>query len=840
VPIDPTLGLRIAIDTFWYNLLLNLAGLHWGLLRGFIMMGYIVEVINRWLAQNAFSPLIQMTSDTLQVAVGLAFLVALFVLGITYLLAAIIRLDVVSPRSAIVWYIAGSLFFAVGPSLYQGMNDFRMTIAEGFYLSALNGLQGSVGGAFGSLGQVRSADLGIGAICDHLGVYLPGATSAGRIDGLDVALAYVRADGPDVMGYPQPFFSPGCPTHLFHPLTGAYVSPLPQEWYFPGSYFDVAQGPPLAFDTMTDAQRAASIAIASSSQGRLLTAWPLVLFGVVEQLVYLLITIAQGLTFVSFGVAILFAFFKRTEAIANSIVNQWIELIVQTVIIALIQALVVALFLAGTTAGNGMVVLGIGLVCLVFMLITLWSGIKAVWNSFNRLFGAFNQAAGGTILTPAQAGSAAATAGLVAAGGAVAIGSSSLAGMTAMDMGATRAQTAGLTLGGVTPLTSAARTLAYLPGVRNTALGEAAEQFVEGATTRRVAGPVLGMMLLTDRDPGAADYDDKGRVIGRPMLVPAVGDLLDGWTLPRGAKRKRGALPPDDELFEDEDGNLLSTFTPSRSRRMGTFTPVATQPEGDVANRSERERQKSEYAAEMQGEEMEQHISETLRANKTQGTTDSATPSRLDQVATRLESGAEALANAARMQALVGQLKVGGTENVAGVLGDVLRGLKIEQPGATGIDNFALAERMARALGVTPSGDSPVIQQDLARFGLFADQALRLGVDGAQAETVIREVKADGKLTDETRTVLVEQVRTEHGVSTATAENEVGQLERAARLLPESITAFGVMNVPAVTVDVQPQINVQVKGDESDDVQADAMRQAAALAGSGSVMGGQA
>jgi hypothetical protein len=108
---------------------------------------------------------------------------------------------------------------------------------------------------------------------------------------------------------------------------------------------------------------------------------------------------------------------------------------VQTVIIALIQALVVALFLEGTTAGNGMVVLGIGLVCLVFMLITLWSGIKAVWNSFNRLFGAFNQAAGGTILTPAQAGSAAATAGLVA-GGAVAIGSSSLAGMMAMDMGA--------------------------------------------------------------------------------------------------------------------------------------------------------------------------------------------------------------------------------------------------------------------------------------------------------------------------------------------------------------------------------------------------------------------
>ncbi|MBN8590751.1 MAG: hypothetical protein J0M33_03290 [Anaerolineae bacterium] len=825
MPIDPTLGLRIAIDSFWYNLLLNLAGLHWGLLRGFIMMGYIVEVINRWLAQNAFSPLIQMTNDTLEVAIGLAFVVALFVLGITYLLAAIIRLDVVSPRSAILWYIAGSLFFAVGPSLYQGMNDFRMTVAEGFYLSALNGLQGSVGGTFGSLSQVQSADLGIGAICDHLGVYLPGATGAGRIDGLDVALAYLRADGPDVMGYPQPFFSPGCPPHFFNPLTGAYVSSIPQEWYFPGSFFDVNQGAALSFDILTDAERAASIAVASSSQGRLLTAWPLVLFGVVEQLVFLLITIAQGLTFISFGVAILFAFFKRTEAIANSIVNQWIELIVQTVIIALIQALVVALFLAGTAAGNGMVVLGVGLICLVFMLITLWSGVKAVWNSFNRLFSAFSQAAGGTILTPAQAGGAVATAGVMAAGGAVAIGSSSLAGMTTMDMGATRAQTAGLTLGGVTPLTSAARTLAYLPGVRNTALGEAAEQFLEGATTRRVAGPVLGMMLLSDRDPGAADYDEKGRVVGRPMLVPAVGEMLEGWTLPSGAKRKPNALTPEDDLFEDEAGDIISTFTPSRPRRMGTFTPVA-KPE-DEATSGDRERQKSEYAAEMQGEEMEQHISDTLRANRTPNTGDSAGTSRLDQVATRLESGAEALA---------GQLKVSGTENVAGVLGDVLRGLKSEQPSATGIDNFALAERMARVMGVTPSGDNPVIQQDLARFGLFADQALRLGVNGSQAESVIREVKTEGSLRDETRAGLVEQVRSERGVSTATAENEVGQLEHAARLLPESITAFGVMNVPAVSVNVQPQIDVQVNGDESDD----AMRQAAALAGSGSVMGGQA
>jgi len=48
----------------------------------------------------------------------------------------------------------------------------------------------------------------------------------------------------------------------------------------------------------------------------------------------------------------------------------------------------------------------------------------------------------------------------------MAVGSSALAGMTALN--------------------SAARTLAYLPGVRGTPLGEATEQFSEGALTRKV------------------------------------------------------------------------------------------------------------------------------------------------------------------------------------------------------------------------------------------------------------------------------------------------------------------------------------------------------------------
>ena len=69
--------------------------------------------------------------------------------------------------------------------------------------------------------------------------------------------------------------------------------------------------------------------------------------------------------------------------------------------------------------------------------------------------------------------------------------------------------------------------------------------------------------------------DDKGRLIGRPMLVPAVGAGLAALTSPRG--KRTGA---DEELdwIEDDDGELIPGFTAVKRKRMGMFTPVAPIP----------------------------------------------------------------------------------------------------------------------------------------------------------------------------------------------------------------------------------------------------------------------
>ncbi|MBE2268577.1 MAG: hypothetical protein IAE80_10145 [Anaerolinea sp.] len=858
-------GLQIQIDTLWWNLMFSLAGMGWSLQRAFLMMGYTIELMNQWLIDNAFTPLITQTNASLQVAVSLAFVVALLVLGVTYLLAAFARMRIVEPKSAIAWYLAGALFFTLGPSLYQGMSDFRRTLSSAFYASSLSGLSAATGSAFDSLDSVSSSDMGILNLCDNFGSYMPVWNYT--IDGLDVAFAYLRADGIDLMGYPSTPRDPYCQPHTPDPATGLWTAgSVPWEWRRPGSFF-ANDRDPIFFPAMTALERADSIAMASAAQGRLLTAWPLILFGVTEQLVYLLLTIAQGLTFISFGVAILFAFFKKTEVIARSIIDLWIELIIQTVVIALIQSLVVTFFLAGTASGNGIVVLGVGLICLIFMVIVLFSGVKAVWNSFNRLFNAFGQATGGAVISPGTAtvmtaagavgavGIAAGAGALVssAAGSAVSVGSNTLAGMTALQSGATPAQAAGLTFGGVQPLADAARTFTRLPSLRGTALGDAAEQFTEGAVTRRVVrdipvagrvlGPMVGATLLTNYDPEKAEYDDKGRLIGRPMLVPAVGARLEALTYPRGKQPSKRAADEELDWIEDDDGELYPGFTPVNRKRVGTFTPVAPTPTEASAD-EEIARERETYADDMRSEEMEAHLSDVARS--TSGTSGSKSESdQIEGAASRLERSAEALERAAGTMA--GSLRVSGSADVAGVMGDVMR--LLNGRGAGGVDHLTVGGLMAQAVGVTPLNDGkPPVRDDLARFGLFVDNAARLGLTPEQTERVGREVKEtpDRRMTADTRSELVEGA-VAAGRSHEEAEREVNRLEIAARLLPNEITSHGSMPVPSIAnltegITVAPEVKVEpiitIEADNSATDYDEAMRSSASMSGSENMVGG--
>src|SRR5262249_34066034 len=154
--------------------------------------------------------------------------------------------------------------------------------------------------------------------------------------------------------------------------------------------------------------------------------------------------------------------------------------IVQTIVIAVVQSMILALYISAANTSSSMVTLSIGVVGLILMSILLWSSVKAIWSAFNRLFESFGQATGGAIVSTGQATQTIVGAAASAASLAVTGGTSALGGAGALASGGTWAQAAGVAFGGSRALDGAAFNLARLPGLRDTALGEAANQFVEG------------------------------------------------------------------------------------------------------------------------------------------------------------------------------------------------------------------------------------------------------------------------------------------------------------------------------------------------------------------------
>jgi hypothetical protein len=226
------------------------------------------------------------------------------------------------------------------------------------------------------------------------------------------------------------------------------------------------------------------------------------------------------------------------------------------------------------------------------------------------------------------------------------------------------------------------------------------------------------------------------------------------------------------------------------------------------AGQAQADRERSDYADDMHGEEVEDRITTlgaTLQAEQT--------------------------------QQVMGLLRIEGADNVAGVMGDFISQMRVQrtldgQPLAGGADTFTIAQGVARAMGVTPQADDRApLQGDVSRVGLFADRALRLGLTGQQAVQVISEVKNSptGQLTPQTQAALVEQARSTLNTGWEGAQQAVSALQRAAVMLPNALTARGTVAVPNVNVTPQIQVNVSAPEHNSLDT---AMQSQAALAGS--------
>jgi hypothetical protein len=188
---------------------------------------------------------------------------------------------------------------------------------------------------------------------------------------------------------------------------------------------------------------------------------------------------------------------------------------------------------------------------------------------------------------------------------------------------------------------------------------------------------------------------------------------------------------------------------------------------------------------------------------------------------------------------MTGNLRVSGSADVAGVMGDVMR--LLSGRGARGVDHLTVGGLMAQAVGVTPLNDGkPPVRDDLARFGLFVDNAARLGLTPEQTERVGREIKEspDRLMTAETRNELVAGAITA-GRSREQAEREVNRLEIAARLLPNELTAYGSMPIPptSVTPEVKVEPMITIEANDSGNDYDEAMRSNILMSGSESMAG---
>jgi len=344
---DLSQNIEFMVDGLWYDLLRLHAQIQWFLMKVFLVMGIVIDLVTDFLADHAFAPLITQSSSQFGIAVSMSFTIAIMVLGLSYMIAHFIRLNVVELRSALTWYVLVALFFQLGPELYLSMNDLRADINSFFYATSLQSVND--GSPLAPLNNNMTDDgIPMLAPCDNFG-WLSGTTStqAGAgVDGLDIGMAYMLATARDVLGEP-PSVLGNCTT--VNP--GGYETNLPFRWYHTDGYFDTAVSPP-TWEYIPPDDRERSLSMAAAAQYRLIGAWPLLWLGVFEKIVYLLVTFAQGLSFISFSVAAIFAFFKRTEAIARSVVDLWIEIIVTSVVIALGQSLIVSLALAAAATQN--------------------------------------------------------------------------------------------------------------------------------------------------------------------------------------------------------------------------------------------------------------------------------------------------------------------------------------------------------------------------------------------------------------------------------------------------------------------------------------------------------
>ncbi|MBZ0315242.1 MAG: hypothetical protein K8L91_02405 [Anaerolineae bacterium] len=819
---DLTQAIQFMIDGFWYDLLALHAQIQWFMMKVFFILGIVIDLMTDFMAENAFAPLITQSNSQFGIAVSMSFTIAMLVLGMSYMIAHFIRFNVVEFKSALTWYLLAALFFQLGPELYLSMNQLRSDINSFFYATALQTVNNSDSPLAPLNNNMTTEGLPMLPPCDNFG-WLTGQTTTqlgAGVDGLDIAMSYMLATSEDVLGQPPAVFG-NCRT----PNPGGYENNLPFRWYYTDGYFDVMVSPD-TWEVIPADDRERSLSMAAAAQYRLIGAWPLLWLGIFEKIVYLLVTFAQGLSFISFGVAAIFAFFKRTEGIARSVVDLWIEIIVASVVIALGQSLIVSLALAAAATQNPLASIGVGLLCAVLMLILMISAMKLVWNALTRIFGSISQATGGAILTPGQvaAGAAVGTVGTAAAiatgGGTLALAGAAMSGMSASGIGGPAMNMAG------GQLMMAGRMTAH-------ATSGAGRVMTGGSSNETSPPPFLEMgeventrvepLLLSS---GPSRPSNGSASIPAPLSTPSLApqpiniagyepeDLLPDSSLGRRTSRIQARFTPT-----DEQATAVRTDATEQVR----LNADNERDDAALSSALNSDNRRDESVAQAQMDADNSRDDAVLRDTlKTTGSEQKVTvdTAGLERAGRDLSAAAGALKTMADQQQrdrVAGRMDVTGSRNVGAVVADAVDmereyRQKMDKPMLDGAgDQFG--GRMAQSVGIQPAvGQTPI--SDAARFNAVGDQALRLGLHGGHIMQVLKDQASaeDGRsVQPATYDQLVQHVRMTTGRRQSEAQQQVGRFLTVAAAMPDEVRITGSIPhtrlLPTAERNTQLQLN---------------------------------
>lgn len=473
----------------------------WSLDSLLLMLAYMTRNLRVWMVSSFFGPILDMFmgpaggEGVLLPIIRASFLLAVMALGISYIARAFFQVKLVNPQRLFMWGAVCILFLGTGAarSAYEGVEYFREMSAF-LYNSVFIQFWDHPEEIARAFSDPAAAPPDVYPATDPGGVapIIGYPDPAGPAHGYNVAGAFVRATMDDVL---HPAIQVG-PIGVTFPLPKHYdLVPGCEGTSFYAVFWNNME--PVELGNQDEPARSQAVGLASRGAMRMALGIVPGILALFESLIFLCLTLATGILFVTFPIALIFAFFEPTEPIATGMIKQYFQIFIRTITISALFAILKLLLMAGAYLGNGIVFLASTVLGCMFGVVFLKDSLKTVPDALKAFTQGLGQVTG--MKGVGQIGQGAKKAlGAVGAGAMAAVGGMGVAGAAGAMLGSNRGlytvMSAGEAMGAFGQKPSANMT-SFMRGMR-----------ISGMSGRNPFSPVAATQWFSLRQRKLADH----------------------------------------------------------------------------------------------------------------------------------------------------------------------------------------------------------------------------------------------------------------------------------------------------------------------------------------------